>query len=90
MVRLPSAKKWLAISPGIIILFVGMYVVRMGVNVSDEKPGDKTAQMINNIIRSETSGGFESWRRGDFSFPNERPSSFYIPVIYKGAVIQVL
>ncbi|MDO8125644.1 MAG: LamG domain-containing protein [Candidatus Brocadiales bacterium] len=58
--------------PSVILLFVvALLITRTGKHTINEKPDDKTVQMINTLLTSETSGNFESWSSGESSPPDE-------------------
>ena len=74
IIKLPvewQRRKWLVISSGIAILFVGLFIARIGKNIVYEMPDAKTVQTLDSLLEPEKTGGFESWSSGESSIPDE-------------------
>ncbi len=63
-------QKIVIIFSALAFFFAVFYFIKTEKRVKDDEPDDKVYQMLNNILRPETSGGFEFWSGGDSSSPD--------------------
>lgn len=69
--RISPSIKWFIVFLGVVIIFIaGLDAAIRIKHIPDKKIDDKTVQMIENILKPETNGGFESWSNGESSLPD--------------------